>query len=410
MLGRFGKTQEPPQTVGPKGFDDYELRVGDVLRGERATLGKTLADVERALRIKETYLLAIEQGDLSAFDAPSFIAGYVRSYARFLGLDPDATFAHFCRETGFAPSHGLSSSASRLPSKTQGAGANGAGGEKIVFYGGYVAPQPRGVFNYIEPGALGSLVLLLVVLGGLAFGGYSVLQEVQKVQLAPVDQAPVIVADVPPSLNGAGRAPAALGATSAPSLPVNGASVQRDDLAARPAQPQTLDVPILVARDGPISTIDPRKAGVLSAAVAAAEAAAKADAEVTVLAAAKNVEILASRPSWISVTAADGSVLFEKILDAGERYVVPSLEVAPLLKAGNSSAIYFVMGDQTYGPASTGPEVVRNIDLSASAVTARYTLADLAKDADLTAFVAAVKPSDIGPALPSAPLGGADQP
>jgi cytoskeletal protein RodZ len=387
MLGRLGKTPEPTEPAGPRGFDDYELRIGDVLRGERATLGKSLADVERALRIKEIYLTAIEQGDLTAFDAPSFISGYVRSYARYLGLDPDATFAHFCAETGFAPTQALSANA-----------AGKAAGEKVVFYGGYVAPPPKGIFNYIEPGALGSLVLLVVVLCGLAFGGYSVLQEVQKVQLAPVDQAPVIIADVPPSLNGAPRDPVAVATNAAPSLPVIGAGGQGDNFAARPAQPQTLDVPILVARDGPIAAIDPRKAGVLAAAVAAAEA----EAEVTVVAAPTSVEILAARPSWISVTAADGSVLFEKILDAGERYVVPALEVAPQLKAGNSSAIYFVMGDQTFGPASTGPEVVRDIDLSADAVTARYTLADMSKDADLSAFVAEIAPSDIGPSLPSA--------
>ena len=36
----------------PKGFDDYEFRLGDILRGERATLGKSLLDVEKELKIK----------------------------------------------------------------------------------------------------------------------------------------------------------------------------------------------------------------------------------------------------------------------------------------------------------------------------------------------------------------------
>ena len=30
-----------------KGFDDYELKLGDIMRGERATLGKSLLDVQR---------------------------------------------------------------------------------------------------------------------------------------------------------------------------------------------------------------------------------------------------------------------------------------------------------------------------------------------------------------------------
>ena len=62
----------------PKGFDDYELTLGDVMRGERATLGKSLLDVQRELRIKASYISAIENCDPSAFDTPGFIAGYVR--------------------------------------------------------------------------------------------------------------------------------------------------------------------------------------------------------------------------------------------------------------------------------------------------------------------------------------------
>ena len=43
----------------PKGFDDYEVRLGDLLRGERATLGKSLMDVQRELRINATYNAAL---------------------------------------------------------------------------------------------------------------------------------------------------------------------------------------------------------------------------------------------------------------------------------------------------------------------------------------------------------------
>ena len=87
MIGRRAK---PAVTEAdkPKGFDDFELRLGDVMRGERATLSKSLLDVQRELRIKASHIAAIENCDVSAFETPSFIAGYVRSYARYLGLDP----------------------------------------------------------------------------------------------------------------------------------------------------------------------------------------------------------------------------------------------------------------------------------------------------------------------------------
>lgn len=35
-----------------KGFDDFDMKLGDMLRGERATLSKSLLDVQRELRIK----------------------------------------------------------------------------------------------------------------------------------------------------------------------------------------------------------------------------------------------------------------------------------------------------------------------------------------------------------------------
>ena len=42
----------------PKGFDDFELKLGDTLRGERATLGKSLVEVQNELKIKAAYISA----------------------------------------------------------------------------------------------------------------------------------------------------------------------------------------------------------------------------------------------------------------------------------------------------------------------------------------------------------------
>ena len=379
MLGRFATPPaETPVTL--KGFDDYEVRLGDVMRGERAILGKSLHDIERDLRIKAAYLAAIENSNLAAFEAPSFIAGYVRSYARYLGMNAEDSFAQFCSETGFVPAHGLSPAASTSTMVAARAKSAATGGS--VFNPSSLG-QPKSGLAWFEPGALGQMAVLLAVIGGLAYGGWSLLREVQMVQLAPIDQAPTIIADAPAALGApfgdvtAALDPVAQAGTDlmAPPLPRSS-----DETAARIAQPEALDVPILIARDGPISAIDPRDTSVVTQEVATEQ--------VQVVEAPQLVEVLAVRPSWISVTAADGTVLFEKILDAGERYAVPALTIAPRLKAGNSSAIYFVMGDKTYGPASRGPEVVRDVDLSVQAVQTVYTMADPSLDGDLTAFVA----------------------
>ncbi|WP_372611838.1 helix-turn-helix domain-containing protein [Aquicoccus sp.] len=88
-------------------FEAFDLRLSDIMRGERATLGKSLLDVQSELRIKASYIAAIENADLTAFDNPGLIAGYVRSYARYLNLDPDLAFDTFCRESGFTPSRSI---------------------------------------------------------------------------------------------------------------------------------------------------------------------------------------------------------------------------------------------------------------------------------------------------------------
>lgn len=377
--------------MGPKGFDDYELRLGDVLRGERATLGKSLLDVQRELHIRAAHIAAIENGDLTAFETPSFVAGFVRSYARYLGLDPEWVYARFCAETGFAVAHGMAATSAPRESRTaEPAAATGA--IKAVGF----LPDPEPFWRRVEPGALGSITVLVALIAGLGFAGWTVLQEVQRVQVAPADLVPNVVTDINPLAGElAGVAPSAIDTDPLTAPPGSGAVGQ-----VRIARPQALDVPLLVPRDGPIAAISTREDR--SAEIgpntgrAVAEALAEAGADEAPAAGAPRVhdagppvvQILAVRPSWMRVRAANGSVVFERILDAGETYTLPATEVPPTLHAGNSGSVYFVIDGQAYGPAAPGANVVRNVALSVDALRAAYQVADLGRDADLAVHVA----------------------
>ena len=395
MIGRRAK----PSTAGvdkPKGFDDFELRLGDVMRGERATMGKSLLDVQRELKIKATYIAAIENCDVSAFETQGFVAGYVRSYARYLGMEPDWAFARFCGEANFAVAHGMSAAASS-------AGITAARSRPTV-YGDPLAnpnasfvPRAESMLARVEPGAVGSIVVLIALISAIGYGGWSVLQEVQRVQLAPIDQAPTVVAEIDPLGNVDGSAApivrsAPATATSDDVVAANDRTAQ-PDLMGRLYRPEALDVPVLVSRDGPISSIKP---SVGSTALSGSETtvtdfdaqAAAIDAAVQVVAAnAPAVELLAVRPSWVRVQSADGTVLFEKNLDAGERYVVPQMEEPAVLRAGNSGSVYFAVNGVTYGPAAPGAQVVKNVVLSPESLTAAYALAEPTVDVDLARFV-----------------------
>ncbi|MFD2175386.1 helix-turn-helix domain-containing protein [Rhodobacter lacus] len=374
----------------PKGFDDFELRLGDVLRGERATLSKSLLDVQRELRIKAIHIAAIENCDVSAFESPSFIAGFVRSYARYLGLDPDWAFERFCREAGFSPTHGLAAAASGPKPQRRPADLS----ESLSNPNASFIPKPAPFWTKIDPRAVGSLAVVVMVAGGIGYGGWSVLQEVQRVQLAPVDQAPGIVAELDP-LHAVAPMQTANAAESLPSP----AATEAFDRLYRPA---ALETPVLIARDGPIAAIDPREAGLLAGTAPAApsQPARLAEATLTVPAAdgapivrtlgaeAPEVELIAVRPSWVRVTGSDGSVIFEKVMDAGERFAVPKLAEPPKLRAGESGAIYFAVNGVAHGPAGAKGAVTKGIVLAPEALDATYAVADLAADSDLAKLVA----------------------
>jgi cytoskeletal protein RodZ len=396
MIGRrFSRTVED-KVVEPKGFDDYDLRLGDLMRGERATMGKSLLDVQRELRIRAAYIAAIENCDPSAFDTPGFIAGYVRSYARYLNMDPDKAFAAFCAESGFTTAHGMSpsaSSAKRAPLPRQVSSPR----DPFTAPSTPFAPAKDAFFSQIEPRAVGSTLVLLALIGTIGYGGWAVLNEVQRVTFAPVENTPDVLSDLDPLQ----ARPLPMAPAEGP-LAQDGAGMARagNDALTRMYRPQALDVPVLVARDAPISTLDPSTVGAfadrttadrLAAGIesALAEAAAFGPQMPQVVAQpAPGVEMVAVRSAWVRVNAADGSVIFEGIMEAGDRYTVPQSEQPPRLRVGESGSVYFAVNGQHYGPIGPRGTVTSNVELSVAHVTEAFKLADLEGDKDLARTVA----------------------
>ncbi|WP_114967219.1 helix-turn-helix domain-containing protein [Alkalilacustris brevis] len=394
MIGRR-ETPSTQKSEKPRGFDDYDLRLGDLMRGERATIGKSLLDVQRELKIKATYIAAIENCDVAAFETPGFIAGYVRSYARYLGMDPEWAYQRFCEEADFSVVHGMAAEALRRTPAPERKAPPRAQEPRDPLAAGTFIPKVDPWYGRIEPGAVGSLAVLLVLIGAIGYGGWSVFQEVQRVQLAPVDEAPGVLADLDP-IGGAVL-------DGLPEAPSSGVAMGGGDALNRLYRPPALDAPVMVARDGPISAIDPRRSeGAFArrsagnqiddeaeriAAEVAARASGEGDTVQVVEAGPPQVELLAVRPSWVRVRAADGTVLFEQILDAGERYEVAQTEEPARLRAGNSGSVYFVVNGETFGPAAPGANIADNIALSAEALRDGFALADLGRDPDLARMV-----------------------
>lgn len=367
------------------GFDSYEVTLGDQLRGERATKGKSLLDVQRELRIKAAYIAAIENCDLQVFPNHGFVAGYVRSYARYLSLNPEEIYQRFCLHSGFG---GVNADIQGRQNRGAKAGTVPL---KIDFKNdplsrGKLSGQPSGL-NIDVRAMLGGAMSLLVMaglLGGVGYGGWRVLQEVQRVELAPIAQTPTVASDI-----------VVLSELSIEQQEVavvaDNSRAQRDAALTRLYSPDPL-VPVMAPRDGPIASIDPEMVGsfarntsdeTLVTLQAVADnmdplppSAVELLASVELPPLPPTVAIVASQAAWIRVSQRDGATLFETILAAGESYSVPAGVDAPELRAGNSGSVFLMVGDQVYGPLGNGPRVAKQVSLLAEDIPTQWTLAE----------------------------------
>nr|WP_322865523.1 RodZ domain-containing protein [Aquicoccus sp. G2-2]MEA1112772.1 DUF4115 domain-containing protein [Aquicoccus sp. G2-2] len=350
--------------------------------------------------IRASYIAAIENADPAAFDTPGFIAGYVRSYARYLGMDPDRAFHAFCNESGFSTAHGMSAAASTIRKPEKEFTGSGLGrfdlanstGPGIGF-----TTLNDSFMSRVEPRAVGSLLVLVALIGGLGFGGWRILNEVQRVQVTPVEHTPNVLAELDP-LEAATPVEDAGVSAQADVASAAGVFSPPSDTLDRLYRPRALDVPVMVARDAPISTLDPAAIGTFAGSVATGEQAGPqiamgdtpdALAMPQVIAQApKGTVLFAVRPAWVRVRAGDGSVIFEKTLDAGEEFMLPAGVEAPTLQAGMSGSLYFEIDGELFGPAGHGTATVRKLSMARNDLLAKYEPADLSHDPELAKVIA----------------------
>ena len=381
-----------------RGYDEYVVTLGDEMRGERASLGKTLEDAERDLRIKARVLRAIEDCDLDGFPNDSVIAGYVRSYSRYLGLNSEDCYRRFCAESGFrSPVSAIGGAAQpeqrTLPNIVAAGAALGTSLTQSRFA---VNSAPMRMSARISLGGLTSALALLALIVGLGYGGYALLQDIQRVGFAPLPDAPEVVAEAPlitPPLVEGGLL-----------LRPDSEAYQGDGVLAATA-PADLPPPSLAPRDGPISAIDPDTSGIFrvpshQAEPVIAEAGANdrmrgpswgdatvPDAQVHQAATAAadaapagpaKIVIHVTDTAWIRVRDGETATVFEGTLSPGSRFEVPERTVAPLLRAGNAGAVYVLINGAPYGPLGGSGSVIKNVSLLAADIEGQVPQASAA--------------------------------
>src|SRR5579864_8727850 len=77
---------------------DPSLAIGAALSEARRGLGLSLEQISETTRVRVRHLEALESGQIDQLPSRPFTIGYVRAYAKALGLDADATAARFRTE------------------------------------------------------------------------------------------------------------------------------------------------------------------------------------------------------------------------------------------------------------------------------------------------------------------------
>jgi len=359
-----------PEKVELRGYDSYTVTLGDKLRGERATLGKTLDDIQKETRLRIEFLLGIENADITAFPAPSFIAGYVRSYASHLNLDPDECFNQFCKESGFIG----------LQSEIDGKKRNKVIKPTKLLDEPILNPQIQkkkinnGILNNFSFSGLFSLTALLVLILGLGYGGVTVLNEVQKVNLSPINQSPSVQSISSTSIDEN---------SFFDDIESNNTNIASNSDLEKFYRPTELVLPLMTPRDGPISAIDPAISGVY---VEDKNSVISESNQEDIIQVKKNpqvieedlpsVYVVAQKPAWVRIYEPNGNILFENILDTGQRYEVPQSAQTAMLRAGNSGSVYLMIDNNFYGPLGTATGVAKKVNLRAETILENYTLVE----------------------------------
>ncbi|AIB13356.1 hypothetical protein ABAZ39_15490 (plasmid) [Azospirillum argentinense] len=243
VFGSYDPTQDGPAQTGPS--------VSDTLRETRESLGYDLREVATMLRIRYPYLQAIEAGRFEDLPGTTYAAGFLRSYAECLGLDPDTILTRY---------------------KDEAAGRTRS--QQLYF----PTPVPEGRI----PG--GTVLLGTMVLAGIVYGGWYYLSATDRSMVDLVPTLPdrlVSLLDTLPfnaSQTGGGQTASVPAPAETPAAPASVPTV----MAEAPSTPAVSPVAAPPAAGGASTAVPAPSATPVPAAPAPAAPAPAAQAPATV--------------------------------------------------------------------------------------------------------------------------------
>lgn len=93
------------------------LSFGEELRRERVVREISLEEIAQATKISIRLLTALENSDLTKLPAPTFTRGFIRAYARHLGIDPEEKVNAYLADLAGGPPEAPSGKSARIRSR-----------------------------------------------------------------------------------------------------------------------------------------------------------------------------------------------------------------------------------------------------------------------------------------------------
>jgi cytoskeleton protein RodZ len=330
---------EPISASGPR-------LAGEVLRQRREELGLDLGEVAASLKIKPTYLAALEAGRPDRLPGPAYALGFVRAYGGHLGLDGDEILRRFKKES------------SGLDAKPD-----------LSF------PMPLGERSI--PG--GGMLLVALIMALCGYGTWYYLSTDQRSRLERVAEVPaaLLVPKLEPSASEKTvvQVPEALTATRS-NVPGGDTVKPPDTTNPEAGTAGTFSDAAEVSQRAPSPPLPAPAApagsptGTASQAVAAPLPVVPAQSEGSraygVADGPTRIVIRATADSWIQVRGADQLVLFARILKTGESYRAPD-QPGVSMRTGNAGGLEITVDGKPV--PSIGPNgAVRNVPLEPQAL------------------------------------------
>lgn len=310
-----GDSESPLETVG------YDLRAARLRRGDE------IASVSRALKIRKDHLEALENDRMEDLPGKTYAIGFIRSYARHLGLDAEQFVERFKREIS-----GRAEEQSREPAPIHSDDRRLPLGWRIV---------------------AGAVAILLI-------GGTWHLLSSNSGSNQPVPPAPVLTAPKPAIVRPAPPPAAAPQAAASPAAGVappgttviNGAASE---------QPKAAAMPVAGAK-APVAPPPSVQAAVPAASAGQVYGARNRNPRVV---------LRVRADTRLTVRDAGGQILLNRDLKAGESYHVPNLP-GVTMATDDGSAVEVDVDGIAMGRAGKPQEILGRVSLDPQSLADRF--------------------------------------